>query len=319
MLPEEAARFRIVHAIRDALPTRLHAEMLFEQVADLMGSAAWVERATSTRSARSGEPGGGSRLKLFRRDADAAERVAPWPLLEWLWFLGRRHLGRALFENRIPADAWFAAADALSGEAAAGGSTREEALAACLAEVHRVRPWLPREEAPLTMTDEEAAAMGARVLRMPAGDAPLPPPDPANVPLALASLGARPSERALFGEWRRIAGIKGIARWHIFKPEADGWTLFGNDLFGRFGPDWLRRAVKDADAGFGIDPPPPPPWPDDAPPLRVAVRTYRIAQPGRPEDSTLAPEDSWAQELQPWDLDNDVAGAVVTRMRWLKE
>ena len=36
-------------AIRDAVPTRVHAEMLFDVVADLLGDRAWVESDRSVQ------------------------------------------------------------------------------------------------------------------------------------------------------------------------------------------------------------------------------------------------------------------------------
>ncbi|KAF0246851.1 MAG: hypothetical protein FD180_381 [Planctomycetota bacterium] len=58
----------IVLALRDALPTRVHAEMLFEQAADLLGASGWVENWA-----------GGTRRVLFRRDPSGD--VVPWPVV----------------------------------------------------------------------------------------------------------------------------------------------------------------------------------------------------------------------------------------------
>lgn len=62
--------FRSTHAIRDAIPTRRHAEMLFEMVVDHLGESAWIEtwNGETTRT-------------LFRRDAPGSKWVLPWPLL----------------------------------------------------------------------------------------------------------------------------------------------------------------------------------------------------------------------------------------------
>jgi hypothetical protein len=61
---------RVVFALRDAMPTRFHAEAMFEQAVEAMGGAGWVE----TR-------GGGKERRLFRRDAARPELIVPWPVL----------------------------------------------------------------------------------------------------------------------------------------------------------------------------------------------------------------------------------------------
>lgn len=68
--PNDPSEFRAVHALRDAVPTRAHAEMLFGQVVDLLGDAASVEswNGESTRT-------------LYRREAPGSRWVLPWPLL----------------------------------------------------------------------------------------------------------------------------------------------------------------------------------------------------------------------------------------------
>lgn len=68
--PSGSDEFRSVHAIRDAIPTRAHAEMLFGMVADMLGDAAWVEtwNGETTRT-------------LFRREAPGSPWIVPWPLV----------------------------------------------------------------------------------------------------------------------------------------------------------------------------------------------------------------------------------------------
>jgi hypothetical protein len=68
--PAGSDEFRSVHAIRDALPTRAHAEMAFGMVADLLGDAAWVEtwNGETTRT-------------LFRRESPRSPWIVPWPLV----------------------------------------------------------------------------------------------------------------------------------------------------------------------------------------------------------------------------------------------
>lgn len=67
---KDSEEFRAVNAIRDAIATRAHAEMLFGQVADLLGDAAWVETANGEQS-----------RTLFRREAPGSPWIVPWPLL----------------------------------------------------------------------------------------------------------------------------------------------------------------------------------------------------------------------------------------------
>jgi len=62
--------FRAVRAIRDAVPTRRHAEMLFDMVVDILGEESWIETAN-----------GGAIRTLFRREAAGSLHVVPWPLL----------------------------------------------------------------------------------------------------------------------------------------------------------------------------------------------------------------------------------------------
>lgn len=68
--PTDDVEFRSVHAIRDAIPTRAHAEMLFGMVADLLGEKAWIETQD-----------GESTRTLFRREAAGSRWIVPWPLL----------------------------------------------------------------------------------------------------------------------------------------------------------------------------------------------------------------------------------------------
>ena len=65
---DEPGEFREVHAIRDALATRRHAEMLFEMARDLLGDRAVVETWN-----------GGTRKTLLRRES-AGDGMVPWPV-----------------------------------------------------------------------------------------------------------------------------------------------------------------------------------------------------------------------------------------------
>jgi hypothetical protein len=61
---------RVATALRDALPTRRHGEMLFDMAADLVGAAARVEASPD-----------GNQRTLYRLDGSDPRWVIPWPLL----------------------------------------------------------------------------------------------------------------------------------------------------------------------------------------------------------------------------------------------
>lgn len=65
--PDESAA---VLAIRDAVPTRRHAEMLFGMVIERLGETAWVESWNDGQS-----------RSLFRCEAPGSSWIVPWPLL----------------------------------------------------------------------------------------------------------------------------------------------------------------------------------------------------------------------------------------------
>ncbi len=46
--PDDSEAFRAVWAIRDALATRMHAEMLFDLAAEMLGESAWIETSDET-------------------------------------------------------------------------------------------------------------------------------------------------------------------------------------------------------------------------------------------------------------------------------
>lgn len=66
---DDAEAFRSAFAIRDAIPTRVHAEMVFAQVVDLLGELAWVETWNGAQ-ARS----------VYRRETPGSQWIVPWPL-----------------------------------------------------------------------------------------------------------------------------------------------------------------------------------------------------------------------------------------------
>jgi hypothetical protein len=70
-MKDEPGEFRVVEALREAVPTRRHAEMLFEMVLDRLGGEAWVETVN-----------GATAKTLLRRETADTGWVFPWPLLE---------------------------------------------------------------------------------------------------------------------------------------------------------------------------------------------------------------------------------------------
>ena len=66
----DGGEFRAVRAIRDAVPTRRHAEMLFDMVATILGPEAWVETWND-----------GASRTLYRRESEGSPHVVPWPTL----------------------------------------------------------------------------------------------------------------------------------------------------------------------------------------------------------------------------------------------
>lgn len=68
--PKRESEDAVVEALRRALPTSRHAEMVFEGLLHRLGDAAVVETSA-----------GGSRVRVFRRDRDAPSWIVPWPLL----------------------------------------------------------------------------------------------------------------------------------------------------------------------------------------------------------------------------------------------
>jgi hypothetical protein len=68
--PEDEDEYRVVNALRDALHTRRHGEMLFDMVVDHLGDVAWVETMN-----------GETTRTLYRRESAGSPWILPWPLL----------------------------------------------------------------------------------------------------------------------------------------------------------------------------------------------------------------------------------------------
>jgi len=400
--PKDQEEFRSTHAIRDAVPTRAHAEMLFGMVADILGEAAWVEtwNGETTRT-------------LYRRETPGSKWIVPWPLLsvtrggregpspiltavpgvyqepptrpgpapkirglgpgsltihdgpqhvnvcyggDGRWFecsvssppqealagvvaalaaktasppeivasfvaaldLGRHGPGRvhlpvalpggaqgvwncglfalrdALFEDRVPASAQWAAVDGWTGRAMAFGATRDAAVDAWRSTLARVRPFPERPKAPAEPLPEpsveqsfdgESFSMHA-TLRGPSSDVPWIEPTLENSPVAVFSLPESPANPSPLGGWTRLVDGHGNLRPAAIRREREGFTVVGNGLFGIIGPD-LEAKLDAADREWDARTFPtferPPGFPEP-PPTDTSVRTYRLV-----DDRTHAP------------------------------
>ncbi len=183
---------------------------------------------------------------------------------EGAWTRARWAMRTALWEGRVPPEARFVVADGFDGSALAWGVSREEALEAWEAEVHRVKPkppgWKPEPEPelpdieperPRRIEDDEGKlrgfSTGTMTLVAPAvGELawpmPLPrftpavlvplPPLPATIPAHLAAAG--------FRRWMRIVGDFGEVGFGLVRDESGGgFTLMG---------DGVLDLIDDADA-----------------------------------------------------------------------
>jgi hypothetical protein len=68
--PADSGEHRVANALREALPTRRHGEMLFDAAAEALGPAARVEVTPD-----------GNKKVLYRLDGSDPRWVIPWPLL----------------------------------------------------------------------------------------------------------------------------------------------------------------------------------------------------------------------------------------------
>ncbi len=399
----EAAEFRATSAIRDAVPTRAHAEMLFGMVADLLGDAAWVETANGEQS-----------RTLFRREAPGSKWIVPWPLLSvsrggregpspiltavpgvyeepptrpgsapkirglgpgslvvhdgpeslticyggdgrWfecsvsraaqeafagvvaalalrsasptetvasfvagldlarhgparahlpvalphgaagVWRTGLAGVRAALFQDQVPADGRWVAADGWTGRAVAFGPTRETAVEASRAEVARVRPF-PDPAPAFEMLDpppesrieqefdgEHLSIRGVFFGAGPKSDAPSVDPTPENSPVALTPVPELPDAAPSFGAWVRVVGGYGGVRFAALRRQRGGVTLVGDGLLDQdlAGLDARLDAADRAwDTQQAALPPRPkfelPPGFPAPPPTDTSVRTYRL-------------------------------------------
>lgn len=441
------AEFRAVNAIRDAIPTRAHAEMLVAQVADLLGDAAWVETA-----------GGGQSQTLFRRESPGSPWIVPWPLIsvarggregpspiltaipgvyaepevrpgpapkirglgpgqltihdgahsvtvcygaDGRWFEcsvtdarvtlagvvpvlasrsaspvelvaafvagidpgrqgpARVHLpvplpwGAAgvwgcalgairalLFQDQVPADGRFVAADGWTGRAIAFGPTRDAAVAAWRAEVERVRPFpapapetgMPAFEMPdpppESHVEQEFDGKHLHIRGVffgggPTSDASSVEPTLANSPVAVIPVAELPDAAPAFGAWVRTVDRWGRLRLAGLRRERRAWTLVGDAAMGQNLTDLdarLDAADLAWDAWIAALPPRPkfelPPGFPEPPPTDTSVRTYRVAHEptGAPVEAVCSSAGRTAG-YDPRSLDAERLPWQVVRMR----
>jgi hypothetical protein len=439
--------FEAVIALRDAMATRAHAEMLFAQVADLFGDAGWVDVAV----------GGASRW-LFRREEPGSPWVIPWPVLSlarggragpspirtaipgvyeeprvrpgpapkirglgpgsltihdgpecvtiaygadgrWfetvvthprrtlagavrafaarsaspvelaaafvagidparhgpgrvrlpvavpqgvkaVWNGGLFAIRQALFEEQVPAEGRWVAADGWTGRAIAFGPTRDAALAAWREEVARVRPYpgpAPKTEIPempegpseayvdIDLERPESGFSGVLFARALEVEAPEAEPSPENAPAAVFPVPELPGSPPPFGGWVRTVGERGAVRFAALLREAGGRALVGDlvleqgiadvaDLDARLAPAdraWDEWRAAHPTPPFELPPGFPPPAPTD-----TSAHRYEFIdrQTGLP----VAARRTSAGRSQGFDargLDADSVRGEVVRMR----
>lgn len=180
----------------------------------------------------------------------------PLPLpggAEGAWLRASSALRRALWEERIPADARHAVVDGYEGHVVAWGATQEEATARWDEEVARVRPQPPgwgKQEAPPPPAKEipdEAPSIDrddeGRVVRVSTGTlhftlggggaAAWPIPLPRYVPAVSIPLPEGPQDlpeayaAAGFTRWVRLLDEWGGSCWALLKGGDDGFVLVG--------------------------------------------------------------------------------------------
>lgn len=398
--PSANDEFGAVNAIREAIATRVHAEMLFAQVLDLLDDAAWVETANGEES-----------RTLFRREAPGSPWIVPWPLisvarggregpspimtavpgvyqevplrpgaapkirglgpgqltlhdgphsvticyggdgrwfecsissgealagvvpalaaksaspvelvasfvaaidiarhgparvhlpvpLPWgaqgVWNCALGGIRNTLFQDQVPGDGRWVAADGWTGRAIAFGPTRDAAVAAWRAEVERKRPF-PEPTPAFEMPDpspeshveqefdgEHFSIRGVLFGGGAKSDAPPVEPTPANSPVAVMPVAELPDTTPAFGGWVRTIDRWGGPRLAALRRERRGCTLVGDAVLGQDLTDLDHRldAADHAwDAEHAARPDTklelPPGFPEP-PPTDTSVRTYRI-------------------------------------------
>ena len=365
--------FRVIHAIRAALPTRRHAEMLFDQVTERLGEGGHsVESSDCLRRV------------LYRRDISLRSCFLPWPLLDLslrprqtmpftidgepaasplprptpsgdaprlrnlgpgsvtihvgphslalaygpdgrvqecsrggpaevllpvlevlakggespvellagvvaeidlstvapgrvvlpapmpggllgTWNGGLFALREALFRDRAPPGATWAAVDGFAGCVLVWGASRDETLARWRAEVERDRPRVPEPtpqppepehfepsgdsfEPPVPFDPAPKKTFGMHVRIEMKSDVPLPEQTPANTPAIFVELPPQPPTPPPVGDWVRLLGPFGESVFAARRRDADGLTLVGEDVLDLVDLSRLDELLDRADA-----------------------------------------------------------------------
>lgn len=263
--PTPSEDFLAVNAIRDAIPTRAHAEMLFSQVLDLLGDAAWVETANGEQS-----------RTLFRREAAGSPWIVPWPLISVS--RGGRE-GPSPILTAVPGvyqevPRRPGAAPKIRGLGPGQLTIHDGAhsLTLCYGADGRwfecsVTHWRIR---------------GAFFAVGPKSDAPPVEPTVANSPVAVIPVAELPDTTPAFGGWVRTVDRWGGLRLALLRRERRGCTLVGDIVMGQDLASLdarLDAADRAWDAEHAAHPRPtvelPPGFPEP-PPTDTSVRTYRV-------------------------------------------
>ena len=257
----------------------------------------------------------------------------PWGA-HGVWNCGLAAIRNALFQDQVPADGRWVAADGWTGRAIAFGPTRDAAVAAWRAEVARVRPF-PEPTPAFEMPDpppeshieqefdgEHLSIRGVFFGAGPKSDAPPVEPTLANSPVAVIPVAELPDTTPAFGGWVRTVDRYGGLQLALLRRERRGLTLVGDAVLGQ-SLDGLDARLDAADRTWDADrvarprpkfelPPgfPEPPTPD------CTVRTYRMMD--EKTRTPLAPSVSGDGRSKGFDargLDADGVRSQVVRMR----
>ena len=236
--------------------------------------------------------------------------------LDALWVHGRGFLRDALFHDRIPPGAAFAVADALTGDALGCGASMEAALTAWRAEVERVRPWMAKAEpqAPVEIPEGFGALSG------PEPGVPMPARSPANTPAVLVPVAAIPAAPPPVGAWKRVLGICGAPSLAALRPDAGGFTMFGDRAVAEIHAIRLEKRlgqVDDAEELLRLETGGPPGWHEAMPPMACKVRYYRLLD--ETTGRRIEPMAGGEQNLtgfDPGNLDGDRLRWGAMRLRW---
>jgi len=229
--------------------------------------------------------------------------------LRWVSDRGLRAIRRALFHGRLPDDARWVAVDGYVGVAFAWGDSREDVLESWRQEVERLRPTPPvrkKSQQPEAHPDTIKCAV-------PRSDGVTPEPAPENTPAVVVSLDPLPRADPPFGAWTRLLGLYGATAPAALRRDVAGFTLVGDEVLERLGPNGLARL----DEALAQVPPPDIRTMSDV--ERNSCTTFYRIGDERDEDGLPAASVSGvaqSDEFDPGTLDAETARSRVVRHRW---